>query len=111
MRKNTRSNPKGKGGKGGNRKPNTKGASKKQVEEVEEKLDTSRSNNPAWYFTDERLADQVSQLAFQNVAGYPIRYDSFLQKGEVQVMEYNNLHKFSQSYNLRSSRNLYLWEG
>lgn len=47
----------------------------KLTKELEEKLDTTRSNNPQWYFTDERLADQVSQLSFQNIAGYPIHYD------------------------------------
>lgn len=41
-----------------------------------EGLDTSRGNNPAWYFTDEKLADQVSQLSFQQLAGLPVDYDN-----------------------------------
>lgn len=57
-----------------NRKPNYKGKGNRRKPK-EEKLDESRSNNPAWYFRDERLADQVSQLSFQQLAGYPIPFD------------------------------------
>lgn len=28
--------------------------------------------NPNWYFTDKAMAEQVTQMAFQNLAGYPI---------------------------------------
>lgn len=57
-------------------KSNTKPKAKQESKEVEEeKMDTSRGNNPAWYFLDEKLAEQVSQMSFQNLAGYPINYD------------------------------------
>lgn len=49
-------------GKGNSRKP---------------KLDTTRSNNPAWYYADAQLAEQVSQMSFQNLAGEPITLDGF----------------------------------
>lgn len=32
----------------------------------------NRDNNPNWYFTDAKLADQVSQLSFQQLAGFPL---------------------------------------
>lgn len=31
--------------------------------------------NPNWYFTDKAMAEQVTQLSFQNLAGYPITVD------------------------------------
>lgn len=33
-----------------------------------------RDNDPNWYFTDAALADQVSQLSFQQLAGLPIHF-------------------------------------
>lgn len=77
-----------------NRSKNTKGNSRGNYRKSEVKTDHStkprrpkmeredasshleeRENDPRWYFTDEKLADQVSQLSFQNLAGYPINYD------------------------------------
>lgn len=49
----------------------SKGKGKTNAPKLEERL-----NNPAWYYSDERLADQVSQLSFQNLAGMPIEYDN-----------------------------------
>lgn len=75
-----KTNPKVKKPSTGYRKP--RGGRKPQDRKVDEgrgkkpeELDETRSNNPSWYFTDEKLADQVTQLSFQQLAGYPINYD------------------------------------
>lgn len=34
-----------------------------------------RDNNPNWYFTDKAMADQVTQMSFQQIAGLPLMID------------------------------------
>lgn len=70
-----------------NRQNHYKGK-KKVYRKEENKLDESRSNNPKWYFTDEKLADQVSQLSFQQLAGMPLEYDNF----QFDVPNVNPIH-------------------
>lgn len=56
-------------------RPNNKMRSTKMKKEEDiDALDPKGSaNDPNWYFEDAMLADQVSQLSFQNLAGHPLQ--------------------------------------
>lgn len=58
-----RNNPRG---------PKSNRQGSKSDDKREELVVGDRPNNPNWYFTDAMLADQVSQLSFQNLAGLPV---------------------------------------
>lgn len=85
MNRNKRTNEKRQYGKDRNGKPYQKRGGKNRPSTKNEKREESGElldakgldNDPNWYFTDAAMADQVSQLSFQQLAGYPIDFGSY----------------------------------
>lgn len=88
----SRSNKKRRGKRSPKRRDNVNDRSENQSSNTKDtRIDpSSRDNNPMWYFLDPKLAEQTSQLAFQQLGGVPaLLNNTVINYPHVQVNYWN----------------------